>query len=341
MSEVKYIDATNLEIVEDLIGKTNKTYSINDCVMVRTTDVFPFDGIVQTPINGNAYEFNNSIYFNEIVIKMLQNKYPNYFIDEKVSEEYSKELKEYSVVFETLRRTTHFTINGLVGSTAYGNFDNRPYVILEPLKYHIDKSMKALRVEDTYFDSDLSLSDESALVIDENTYNKISNDPNYTDDLSKFKVYVYKGNQQNAVSLALNDMGYDSFLVSSHGYVNGIEEDSMAFEMYNFINAFANKHNIPQEKHFYSNINYEDALARNEKSAEINKMHLMYILDNSIVSSELSDKIKLSIEYNRDISDLLEQVINQIGFEHLKKLTKEFNTIYIESLNKGKNHKKI
>jgi len=339
--KIKYIDATNIEIIEESFNDSDKEYSIDDCMLVRTTDIFPFDGIVQTPINGNAYGFGSSLYFGEIISEMLRNKYPNRFTNEEEEKNFFKELHEYEIVFETLRRTVHFTINGLVGSTAYGNFDNKPYVILEPLKYHIDKSMKGLRVEDTYFDSDLFLSDESALVIDDNTYNKISNNPNYIDDLSKFKIYVFKGSQQNAVSLALNDMGYDSFLISSHGYVNGIEEDSSASKMYDFVNDFATTNNISREGHFYSEINYQDALARNDKSEAINTMHLMYVLDNSNIPVEVIDNIKLLIEEKNDIHGLLELVIKEIGFEQLKKLTKEFNANYIESLNKGKNSKKI
>jgi len=338
---IKYIDATNTEIIEDSLNSSYKEYTLNDCVLVRTTDIFPFNGVVQSPINGNAYEFGNSMYFHEIIINELKEKYPNHFSDEKESDKYFSDLSQYKVVFETMRRTVHFTINGLVGSTAYGNFDNRPYVILEPLKFHMDESLKGLRVEDSYFEGDFSLSNECAIVIDENTFNKISFNPNYSSELEKFKIYVYKGNQQNAVSLALNDMRYDSFLVSSNGYVNGINDDSAAFKMYKFINAFAQKNNIPQERHFYSQINYEDALVRNEKSETIHTMHLMYILDNSNVPSDLSEKIKMFLEEKIDVSNLLKSLVQYIGFEQLKKLTKEFNDNYIESLNKGKNSKKI
>lgn len=340
-TRIKYIDATNTEIIEDSLDSSHKEYSINDCVLVRTTDIFPFDGVVQSPINGKAYEFSNSIYFGEIIISELKKKYPNYFMDEVEEDKYSSELNEYKVVFEIFRRTVHFTINGLVGSTAYGNFDNRPYVILDPLKHHLESSMKGLRVEDTYFEGDLSLSNECAIVIDEDTFNKISNDPNYINELAKFKIYVYKGNQQQAVSLALNDMGYDSFLVSSNGYSNGLDDNSAARNMYNFVDSFAKKHNIPQERHFYSTINYEDALARNERSKEINKMHLMYVLNNSNLPKDVIDTIMYVLEVNGDITHLLEQVIKQIGFEELKRLTKEFNDNYIKTLNQTRSSKKI
>lgn len=338
---IKYIDATNTEIIEDSLNSTNKEYSLNDCVIVRTTDVFPFDGIVQSPINGNAYEFGNSNYFGEIVNRMLKDKYPNIFTDENEEKKFFDELNEYKVVFETLRRTSHFTINGLVGTTAYGNFDNNPFVIIDPLKYHLDNSIRGMRVEDTYFEGDLSLSNESAIVIDEGTYNKISKDPKYSNDLAKFKIYVYKGCQQNAVSLALNDMGYDSFMVSSNGYVNGIDGHSRASKMYNFVNEYIKNNNIPNERHFYSQINYEDALARNEKSNQINMMHLMYVLENSNISPEVIDGINYALEVKSDITGILEQVINQISLEKLKTLTKEFNNNYIETLKNNKDSKLV
>lgn len=338
-NNIKLIDATNVEIIEDSIDNSNKEYSINDCVIVRTTDIFPFGGIVQTPINGNAYGFGSSLYFGEIISEMLRNKYPNRFINEEEEKNFFKELHEYEIVFETLRRTVHFTINGLVGSTAYGNFDNRPYVIIDPLKYHLDTSMKGLRVEDTYFDNDVFLSDERAIVIDEKTYNEISKDPNYIEDLSKFKIYVYKGNQQNAVALALNDMGYDSFMVSSHGYVNGVEENSPSSKMYDFVNNFAVTNNISRERHFYSEINYQDALERNKKSEEINMMHLMHILDNSNLPEEIIETIMFVANGKNEMTGLMEKVIQQIGLEKLKTLTQEFNKNYIEKLQKGKNSK--
>lgn len=339
--KIKYIDATSTEYICDSIINTNDEYSINDCVIVRTTDVFPFDGIVQTPINGNAYEFKSSTYFNDIIVKMLKDKYPNHYMDEMEEEKFSEEFNKYKVVFEILRSTIHFTINGLVGSTAYGNFDNKPFVIIDPLKYHINNHMKSLRVEDVYFDSDLSLSDECAIVIDEDTYNKIPNDPRYINDLSRFKVYVYKGDQQKAVAFALNDMGYDSFSVSSHGYVNETEDNSRASKLAKFIDKFAKENNISQEKHFSSEINYQDALVRNKKNEEINMMYLMHILNSAMTSSEVIDKIKIMIEYRQDITDILDSIVKQIGFEKLKLLTQEFNKEYIERLQKGKNSKTI
>lgn len=341
INNIKYINTVNTDIIDDLVEDSSKQYSIDDCILVRTTDVFPFDGVVETPINGNAYGFSHSSFFKEIIIEEAKRKYPNYFLNEDDGKKYSEELAEYNVVFETLRRTVHFTLNGLVGSTAYGNFDNMPFVIFEPLKEHLDSSLKALRVEDVYFDENLLLSNEAAILISEENFNQIRNNEKYIKDLQNFKIFIYKGNQQTAVASVLKDLGYDSFLVSSNGYVNGIDSNTPAANMYNFISKFAEKNNISQERHFYSKINLEDALLREEKGKEIEKQHLIYILDNSKVKPELSESIKVLIEVGNIPNNYIEELVHQIGFEQLKKLTKEFNHNYIESLNKRKNSKAI
>ena len=338
ITNIKYIDTTNTDVIDDIVEDSSKQYSIDDCVMVRTTDVFPFDRIVQTPVNGNAYGFGHSSFFKETLIQEMKKKYPNHFSDEVEAQKFSEELNEFNVVFETLRRTVHFTLNGLVGSTAYGNFDNKPFVIFEPLKYHLNSSLKSLRVEDVYFDENQLLSNEASILISEDVFKKISVDDKYIKNLENFNIYVYKGNQQVAVASVLNDMGYDSFLVSSNGYANGLE-DGPANNMWNFTTSFAKQNNIGLEKHFYSKINYEDSMLRAEKGKEIDKQHLIYVLNNSTVLPELSEKIILLLEIGNVTDDLIEELVGQIGLEQLKKLTQEFNNNYIAKLNKSKTFK--
>ena len=267
----------------------------------------------------------------------VKEKHPDYYMTEEAGEKYSKELSEFEVCFETCRRTIHFTLNGLVGSTAYGNFDNKPFVIFEPLKYHLDVSLKSLRVEDVYFDNNMQLSSECSILISEENFEKLTNNLEYLETLKKFKVYVYRGNQQAAVSQVLSDLGYDSFLVSSNGYTNGLNDGMSASNMWKFVNDFAIKNNISLDKHFYSQINLEDSEIRNKKSNEVDKLHLNYILDNSNVSVELKNKIVLLLNENPYFLDpLMDELVEQIGLEQIKKLTREFNKIYIKELNSTK-----
>ena len=70
--KIKFIDTTNMEINGDSIEHSNKEYTINDCILVSTTDVFPMDGIVETPINGNAYGFGRSSIVGDAIAKKVR-----------------------------------------------------------------------------------------------------------------------------------------------------------------------------------------------------------------------------------------------------------------------------
>lgn len=335
--KIKFIDTTSMEVNGDSVEYSDKEYTINDCVLVRTTDIFPMDGIVQTPINGNAYEFGRSSIIGEAISKKVREKHPNYYMTEEAGEKYSKELAEFDVCFETCRRTIHFAMNGLVGTTAYGNFDNKSFVIFEPLKYHLDPSLKSLRVEDVYFDNDMRLSNECSILLEENYLKENSNNLEFLEQLKNFNVYVYRGNQQAAVSKVLSDLGYDSFLISSNGYSNGLSDGMAASKMWRFVNDFATQNNISLDRHFYSEINQEDSIIRQEKGREIDIKHLTYILDNSTVSEELKNKIvSLLPDYISYLEPLMDELVNEVGLEQIKQLTKEFNDLYIKELNSSK-----
>lgn len=335
--KIKFIDTTYMEIDGDSVDYTDKEYGIEDCILVRTTDIFPMDGIVQTPINGNAYEFGRSSILGEAISKKVREKHPNYYMSEEAGEKYSKELAEFDVCFETCRRTIHFAMNGLVGSTAYGNFDGKPFVIFEPLKYHLDSSLKSLRVEDVYFDSDMKLSNECSILLEESFLKQNSNNLEFLEQLKKFNIYVYRGNQQAAVSKVLSDLGYDSFLVSSNGYTNGLNDGKAASKMWKFVNDFAIENNISLDRHFTSQINYEDSIIRQEKGREIDIRHLTYILDNSLVSEELKSKIvSLLYEHQSYLEPLMDELVNEIGLDKIKELTIQFNDMYIQELNSTK-----
>lgn len=335
--DIKYIDTTNMEITGDSIDYSNKEYTIDDCVLVRTTDIFPIGGIVQTPINGKAYGFGKSTIIGELISDKLRLKYPKHSYDMEEAEKFSSELSEFEVCFETCRSTIHFALNGLVGSTAYGNFDNKPFVIIEPLKQHINNSLKSLRVEDVYFDNDMKLSNQATILISEQYFRANCNNLEFLNELKNFKVYVFKGNQQAAVGKVLSDLGYDSFLISSNGYSNGLSEGNAANNMWNFVHEFAKENNISLDRHFYSQINYEDTMLRQEKGLEIDKLHLNYLLDNSNVSAGLAEKIRNLIDEDPYLlNPLLEQLIEEIGLDQIKMLTKEFNNLYIRELNSTK-----
>ena len=158
-----------------LIDEELQPYTVDDCALVRTTGAFPFNHEVHTPAYDHAYDFGDSVYLRDALYDTLREKFPDTWMEEK---------GKNAIYSPNPRQTLHFTLNGLVQSHMMGNFEGRDFIIIEPLKYHIDDSLYALRPEDTYFKGNLELSSESALVISEEKYEQIKNDPEYSKESS-------------------------------------------------------------------------------------------------------------------------------------------------------------
>lgn len=263
-------------------------------------------------------------------------------------EEFRREKRKYDLVFENLRNTIHFTINGLVSSHMYGNFEGRDYIIIEPLKHHInDISLCSLDACDTYFNDDMLLSNEAVLIIKEEKYNEIKDKEEYVETLSKYKMFVYSGkNEQEAVREVLKYLGYDSFVVNDHGYVNGLDGGSAANEMWKFLFELREKYEKDAIGHFDSDFHLDEIQRIGDCARKIEKDYLDYLLVNSNVSSNIIEIIenykqrgildKIEVEevwdnyYN--INDIMIRLVEEIGLEKLLILTKDFNEKYIEEL---------
>lgn len=329
-----YIDCQSNDYIEDSLDKKYDNYTLDQCVLVRTTDIFPFDKIIETPINGNAYDFGRSSIMDDAIKEKIKKDIDFYTTFDY--DKFEEESKKYSVCFETFRSTIHFTVNGLVSSHAYGNFEDRGFIIIEPLKHHIqDNSLIALRAEDTYFNENMLLSDEAAIIISEEKFNELKQQPEYISTLENFKIFIYKGNnQKEAVQKTLSYLGYDSFIVNNHGYTNGISNNTAASKMVKYINELRNQHNINGDKHFYSEINLKDRIKRQEQGEKTDLEHFLYILNNAItIPIKFKEKIQQIMEQNpENLKEIMPEIVEAITLEEIERLTKEFNQIFINNL---------
>lgn len=346
--KINFIDCSLDEFIDDSCDRKYDSYGLDDCVLVRTTDVFPFGSIIQTPVHGNAYSFDNSSILGGAIFEVLKRN----FSDDESRKEYSK----YNICYEIFRSTIHFTINGLVSSHIYGNFDDKPYIIIEPLKYHIsDDSLCSLNACDTYFNDDMLLSDEAVILISEDKFNEIKDAPLYIDDLNKFKIVVYKGKNQNkAVRDVLVSLGYDYFRIGQHGYKNNGNPKKPAFKMWEYFNVLRKEYQKESIPHFYSEFKLNDNIKRDEKIKEKELEYFYYIINNSNISKETLDIIKVLDEreilseiddntYIRDnywVKDFMINLVLEIGLDNIYRLTKEFNNIYIEELSNDRKLKR-
>lgn len=299
-------------------------YSLSNCVLVRTTHAFPFGHEIHTPLFDGFCEPGLPGYLHYPIIDALKKQYP---------ETWSKEKEKYYIQYESQRDTIHFTINGLVQSSIYGNFEARPFIIIEPLKYHIDDTLISLRPEDTFFKGNVELSEDCVLIIRERMYNEIKNNPKYEEELKKYRVFVYSGeNEIEALNNVLEMINCDMYMMSNHGYTDGEKAGTNAHKMTTFIRTFAETNQIPQRRHCYT-VEYSEENNRNEqKTEEINRKYIEYILENSNASEELKKKILDIIPNYNYYSDneLFERLVEEIGLDVLRKLTEQFNQIMFE-----------
>ena len=162
-----------------------------DLALVRTTTIFPKNGIIETT-----------------------DKHSDLIVEESP---FAKELKEagvidpkkYNILKFQNRRTIHFTLNGLVGSHEYGNFQNRNFIIIEPFDEHVeDDSLMNINEADTYFQDNMVLSKRAAILIPVEKYKALIKDENMLKELNKMDIRLFEGNEEEAVRMCLLDKGY-------------------------------------------------------------------------------------------------------------------------------------
>ena len=357
MSKIIFLECTEEQFDDSIVTKKEE-YSLEDIVLVRTTDQFPFKKIVETPNHGRATTKGSSYILGQEIVEAIRRKYKT--VQEKSREAFIEEVHQFDVLAKNPRKTIHFAINGLVGSHELGNFEGRAFVIIEPLKHHIeDKSLLSLGACDTYFDDDMILSEDAVVLIEESIYKKIKDDEKYKPTLESMKkIYVYRGNQKEAVKQVLNELGYDAFIVNSHGYVRGLESESQAGKMWNYLERIRKEKGIKTISHFESSYNEEDHEILEEESLRGDIIYVIFIVEKAfnekIIDEEFRNKIidaikkdsELGINYAEEYYDysstkrgyllpLIPTLIEKIGLENIKKYTKEYNEMFIEELEKA------
>ena len=163
---------------------------LSDLVLVRTTNQFPKYGIVETTDKYTPPVLEASLF-------------------EKELEEAGLNSEEYKMYSFMSRRTTHWTLNGLVGSHMYGDFQGRDFIIIEPFEEHIhDEGLLNINEADTWFERDLKLSDRAVILIPAERYQELCKDEAFKKEISKFNIALFKGDENLALKMLLNDKGY-------------------------------------------------------------------------------------------------------------------------------------
>ena len=181
----KFIDGDKpLKNLKKYIGKEKEEWNTEDLALVHLTNYFPNNKIVSSYEGG---KISNGFL-------MIDGKKFDYYVPQ-------------------YRNTIHFTLNGPVESHPYGSWNEMNYLVIEPLKYHIN-DVTNLSTVDTYFDKSLKLSKDAFILIRKDAF----------DDIDKKKlvgknIIVFSGNQNNVVNEILLYLGYNPQKIGMHNWV--------------------------------------------------------------------------------------------------------------------------
>ena len=179
-SELKYKIPGALTVEDEIISISDENvdkaiysdYNGFKELVVHCTDFFPKNGKLLCNYDGNK-PIKTEIEFNGV----------------------SKEIKGISH-----RHTCHFIINNVVISHAYGNWDQKKFVIIEPLEPHKNQFV-SLNNGDAFTYGSLDLQ-KPILLVREDCYNEIPQN-----EISNFNIIKYKGRYDNCTLNILRILG--------------------------------------------------------------------------------------------------------------------------------------
>lgn len=174
---------------------------LSGLALVRTTNVIPRFGVLETYGKHLAYEKYNS-YFQPELRKLGQGENPR-----------------FNRIGFMNRRTIHFSLNGLVGDHAKGTFSGRDFIIIEPLEEQINNpNLLNINEADTYFLGDVKLSKKATILMQLEKYLERIKDPAIKKQLDQFDVRLFIGDEKKAVEMCLVDRGFTFGKINEWGF---------------------------------------------------------------------------------------------------------------------------
>lgn len=214
-ADIVNTDELKKYIINEKIKRINNgfQFTLDDLVLIRSIKegMFPVNGCYYPLDKDNCYKatLNPFDYF----FQSIKFGYDDNYVGGDVLNHESNLVDIYHPVY---RDTKHFTINSL-SSNVSGlfmptiTFNDRPIIIIEPIKDKIDNGLIAnLNPIDTFFnlhDTCMKVSDEAIFLINEDKYNELKETEEYKEIFNKHKIYLFIGEPSIACDMVLLNLG--------------------------------------------------------------------------------------------------------------------------------------
>lgn len=336
------IDATDESLKQQALEKRKKLlriikekgcYGANDFVLVRTTDYLSDDNVIR-PLCHVPFLVKNNHAIKRVINDLLDEQdHIDFYQEEERFEERQKLITDNYLPYSSqYRSTVHFCINGLVSSHAKGNFDNRHFVIIDHIMFHLTHNdIRSFRVEDTFFYGNVPLSSDAVILIKEQEYDELL--MQYP-QLQQAKVVLYKGLENDAVNIYLASIGIVSEEIKEHGSL----EHECSFYFRQFQKLIKEKYEIDNEPHWLSKEYRQDDeynLIIWEYYERLFYTYLLKLLN--IEESQFSNLLTmlLNIDQSQENRDKLKEIIKNMGLFRFGELVDNFNRQILDSIVNG------
>ena len=230
ISENLFIDTTsplaiakyknNLKL---LVEDTKRKGFVEQFRLIRDDDYFPHnwewrvgskDTAIELDHTPISYAIRKCIAYQNMGID-IKNSFLIPSMDKGLNEEISKIDKNIGSVISPVkfRSTKHFTVNTPLSYTGEYNFveANRNFTVIDTLDNFLSSGYAyTADYKDAYLDvthEGLKISEQAIVLISEDKYNTIINDPTIAEQLNNRRVIVYRGEEAVAINMILTENG--------------------------------------------------------------------------------------------------------------------------------------
>lgn len=342
--KIKGLDAINRRRAEERLAKET---TVSDLILVRTTDFYPEHSVVEILDKHTMPELQDSLFRREI-------------------EECGLDSKEFELYSFINRRTSHWTLNGLVSSHMYGNFEGRKFIILEPFEEQVNgEGLLSIDESDTYFNGDLKLSDKAIILMKLEEYKERYKDPAKRKEMEQMDIRLFVGDEKVAVKMLLQELGYVYEDIGTWGYDLNTNTPELEYAR-KLEEAMRNETARLQEEgksvetvtHFYSESRSIDNKRMWDLEEEKIDKFIKMLAENSDVnfSPKYLKRVFLNRMFYKDDSaehyldrDIEEpeglinmgpkEVFDKIGPEKIKEITQKYNEMILKEHSEARRQK--
>lgn len=334
--------------------------NIHNLALVRATNVIPFDGKVN-PISNVPYLCKNiGLEFSSNLSDLLKEKGIIPTLDfsrfreegyiEKIGKLSSSILQEYLPYVSDYNSMVLFSLNGLCpddNEHGFSNntFSNKKCAVIEPLENHLNEVV-SLYPTDTAIKGSVVLSKDAIVLIEESTFQSLSNEQKEILAHLTLQVKTFHGNLKEVVYQELKNSGrYIPETLSLTSSTGGFIPSETSEMQKQCINEIATKNNLSQMKFFNlltSNnsdmLKYDQVCDESENSVIVEEHYMTMFLEELFTVMNVPKVEKEMILENLYNPIFLSELMNKItlfGIENYKKFVDCYNEKLIRQQKAG------